>query len=71
VAPAHDHPLNDPVALGDLVLNFEPEFAERLVEAPRRLLDALGTARMLGVRGLVVREVRVNEFVRELEMPVS
>src|SRR5918998_4575004 len=60
VASAHDHQLDDLVALGDLVLNLEPKAAKGVVEAPHRLPDALGTSRLLRVRGLVIDEVGVD-----------
>ena len=68
VAPAHRHQLDDLVALGNLVLDLKAKLAERALEAPHRLLDALGTSRLLRVRRLVVHEVGVDEFVRELDI---
>ena len=68
VASAHDHELDDLVALGDLVLNLEPKAAEGVVEAPYRLLDALGTCRLLCVRRLVIHEVGMDQLVRYLKV---
>jgi hypothetical protein len=70
VASAHDHQLDDLVALGDLVLNLEPKVAEGVVELPHCLLDALGTGRLLWVSRLVIHEVGVDELVRDLEVAV-
>jgi hypothetical protein len=58
------------VALGDLVLNLEPKAPERIVQAPHRLLDALGASRLLSVRRLVIHEVAMDELVRDLKVAV-
>ena len=71
MSSAHDHQLDDLVALGDLILDLEPKVPEGAPEVLHRPPDALRTSRLLWVRRLVVHEIAVDELAASSRSPFA